>query len=387
MNVTLSCIGKFHHFDLARQLDQAGWLDTIYTSYPRWKLKGERLPQTKIDTYPWIQALYMSQGRWPVKSAALNRFLVRLAVEAHDAHVARVLRPCDAFVGLSGHNFKAGKRARALGARWVCDHGSSHIAYHDKILREEHARWGVPFEGVPVWDIDKQLSEYAACDVITIPSRFAERTFIEAGVPVAKLRRVAYGVDLSRFHPVARPEEGRFDVVFVGGVNVRKGIPYLIEAFRQFRHPRKSLKIIGGLDPAFAPWVQTVKDEGVEFLGALPQAQLKEHLSRSHVFVLPSVEEGLALVQAQAMACGCPLLCSENTGGGDLMTSGVEGFEVPIRDSKALADRMQQLADDPQLREQMSQAALARVKSIGGWDDYGRAYRQVLSELVGSSAG
>jgi glycosyltransferase involved in cell wall biosynthesis len=122
-------------------------------------------------------------------------------------------------------------------------------------------------------------------------------------------------------------------------------------------------------------------------MGALPQVKLKEHLSRSHLFVLPSVEEGLALVQAQAMACACPLLCSENTGGGDLITSGVEGFVVPIRDANAMADRMQQLADDPQQREKMSQAALFRVKSLGGWDDYGRAYKRVLNDLIGLSSG
>jgi glycosyltransferase involved in cell wall biosynthesis len=387
MKLTLSCIGKFHHFDLARQLDQSGWLDKIYTSYPRWKLKSERLPQIKIDTFPWFQSIYMSQGRWPVRSAGLSRLLARFAIKAHDSHVARMLRPCDAFVGLSGHNFMAGKRARALGARWVCDHGSSHISYHATILREEHARWGVPFLGVPDWDIDQHLAEYDACDAITISSRFAERTFLEAGVSPDKLRRVAYGVDLSRFYPVARPENGRFDVVFVGGVTVRKGIPYLIEAFRKLRHPRKSLKIIGGLDSAFAPWLQTVRVKGVEYMGALPQVKLKEHLSRSHLFVLPSVEEGLALVQAQAMACACPLLCSENTGGGDLITSGVEGFVVPIRDANAMADRMQQLVDDPQQREKMSQAALFRVKSLGGWDDYGRAYKRVLNDLIGLSSG
>ena len=240
MKITLSCIGKFHHFDLARQLDAAGWLDVIHTGYPRWKLRDERLSMEKIDTFPWLHTLYMSQGRWPVQSAAFGRLLSRWAARAHDAHVARVLRPCDAFVGLSGHNLKAGKRAQALGARWVCDRGSSHIVHQDLILREEHAKWGIPFEGVPEWAIEAELAEYAACDAITIPSRFAERTFIEAGVPATKLRRVAYGVDLSRFHPVARPEEGRFDVVFVGGVTLQKGIPYLIDAFRQFQHPRKS---------------------------------------------------------------------------------------------------------------------------------------------------
>ena len=68
-------------------------------------------------------------------------------------------------------------------------------------------------------------------------------------------------------------------------------------------------------------------------------------MSSSHVLVLPSVEEGLALVQAQAMACGCPLISSTNTGGEDLFSDGVEGFLVPIRSPEAIAERLQQLAD------------------------------------------
>ena len=73
-------------------------------------------------------------------------------------------------------------------------------------------------------------------------------------------------------------------------------------------------------------------------LGSIPQPELAALMSRSHVLALPSIEEGLALVQAQAMACGCPVVCSTNTGGEDLFTDGVEGFIVPIRDPIALAD-------------------------------------------------
>src|SRR6185312_304315 len=109
----------------------------------------------------------------------------------------------------------------------------------------------------------------------------------------------------------------------------------------------------------------------VEFIGVVKQDRLAELMSTSHLMVLPSLEEGLALVQGQALACGCPVLCSTNTGGEDLFTNGVEGFIVPIRDVAALAEKMQQIADDPALQQRMSEAALARVRDLGGWHQYG----------------
>lgn len=105
-------------------------------------------------------------------------------------------------------------------------------------------------------------------------------------------------------------------------------------------------------------------------------------MSRSHVLVLPSIEEGLALVQAQAMACGCPVLCSEATGGEDLFTDGQEGFIVPARDAAALTDRLQQLADDPALQAKMRAAALQRVQQIGGWSQYGDRWEALLTDLL-----
>jgi len=102
--------------------------------------------------------------------------------------------------------------------------------------------------------------------------------------------------------------------------------------------------------------------------------------------VLPSIEEGLALVQGQALACGCPVLSSTNTGGEDLFTDGIEGFIVPIRDPEALTARMQQLADDPALQSRMSEAALRRVRSLGGWSDYGDRWEALLKELVATES-
>ena len=120
----------------------------------------------------------------------------------------------------------------------------------------------------------------------------------------------------------------------------------------------------------------------VEYLGAIPQSRLIDLMNTCHVMVLPSIEEGLALVQGQALACGCPVIATTNTGAEDLFKDSVEGYIVPIRDVAALTDRMQRLADDPFLQQQMSSAALERVRHLGGWSDYGDRWEQLLSQLL-----
>ena len=83
------------------------------------------------------------------------------------------------------------------------------------------------------------------------------------------------------------------------------------------------------------------------------------------------------------MACECPVIATRATGAEDLFTDGVEGFIVPDRDTKALAARMQQLADDEELRTCMAAAARERVASVGGWNEYGCRWDDLLHEITG----
>jgi glycosyltransferase involved in cell wall biosynthesis len=213
----------------------------------------------------------------------------------------------------------------------------------------------------------------------------AARSFAEMGVPPDKVHVIPYGVRLENFQPTAEPSSGpnaTFDVLFAGAVGLRKGVPYLLEAFAHLRHPRKRLRIVGAIQEDIRAVLPKLPMENVEMLGTVPQSELAALMSRSHVLILPSIEEGLALVQAQAMACGCPVICSTNTGGEDLFTDGTEGFIVPIRDPTSLADRMQRLADDPNLQRSMREAALQRVRSIGGWKEYGDRWENLLETLL-----
>jgi len=141
--------------------------------------------------------------------------------------------------------------------------------------------------------------------------------------------------------------------------------------------------VVGSVMDDMRQLLAKLPTENVTFIGAIPQTDLARRMSRSHMLVLPSVEEGLALVQGQAMACGCPVIATIATGAEDLFSDGVEGFIVADRDVSAIAARMQQLADDPALQQRMSEASMQRVKTLGGWDTYGATWDTLLHNLTG----
>ncbi|MDE2401332.1 MAG: glycosyltransferase [Burkholderiales bacterium] len=384
MKIALSTIGTFHSFDLARELHARQSLAAIFTGYPRFKLKGQQLPQDKIRTWPWLQAPYMAMPRRHLLGDALIREWEWRSRVGLDAHVARHLPDCDVFVGLSGSALRSGQTARRRGAHYVCDRGSAHIRVQDTLLREESDRWGVPFKGVDPRMIEREEAEYAEADCITVPSSFSVRSFVDAGVPAQKVRLLPYGVNLNLFKPTGAPATNRFDVLYVGGMNLNKGIPYLLQAYQALQHPAKTLTFAGSVSPDF---IQAMRSHGlwpndIQLLGHVPQAKLKDLMSRSHAMVLASVQEGLALVQAQAMACGCVVIGTEHTGAQDLFADRKEGFIVPIRNSDAIASRLQLLADDGKLRAEMSRRALIRVQSAGGWRDYGSQAQAIYREIM-----
>ena len=379
MKVSQICVGRFHHFDLARQLSKRGLLERIFTGYPSWKIKDEGIPVDQLTSYPWVMAPYMGLVRWGKYRNIWQKDLSWLAHESLDRHVARHLPPSDWLIALSGSGLRSGGVAKSRGMHVVCDRGSSHIRFQNQILTDEYKIYGEQFTGVDPRMLHKEEAEYDRADFITVPSEFARRSFIEMGVPAEKVCKIPYGVDLRRFSKVGDPPESSFEVLFVGQISPRKGIKYLLEAFGRLKHPRKRLTIVGGTVPEALRYLQrNPPGEQVRFLGHQPQAQLKEIMSRSHAMVLPSIEEGLALVQAQAMACGCPVVATWNTGASDLFDDGRSGFIVQPRDVASIVDRLQQLADDDVLRRRMSESALAHISSLGGWDQYGDRFDELL---------
>ena len=384
MTVVQSTWGTFHQFELAKQFHERGMLECIFSTFPHFRLQREGLPKDKIQTFPWYETPLMLKWKFGFQNTRVDREWSWLNAKQFCAFVSKHLPACDVFIALSGAGLEPGSIAQSRGAKYICDRGSTHIRYVERLMHEEFRRWGQVFDGIDPRPAAKEEAEYALADAITVPSEFARRSFLEMGVSQEKMHKIPYGVNVQRFQKVADPAEDRFDVLFVGQVSFRKGVPYLLEGFSRLKHPKKHLKIVGAIQPEMNTFLREKQFEHVEFLGAVPQLQLKEIMSKSHVMVLPSVEDGLACVQAQAMACGCPLISSVNTGAEDLFENGKEGFIVPPRDSAAIAECLENIASDRNLRQSMSSAALERVKRIGGWQTYGEGYSALCKNITAS---
>jgi glycosyltransferase involved in cell wall biosynthesis len=148
-------------------------------------------------------------------------------------------------------------------------------------------------------------------------------------------------------------------VLLAGEIGFRKGAPYVLQAARSTK-ALAEFRWCGpvGILPAAAAQLR----EHVELRGIVPRQLMAEHYAWADVFLLPSICEGSAAVCYEALAAGVPVITTENAG--SVVRHGIEGFIVPIRDSRAIAERLEMLHRDPELLESMSGAALERARDF-----------------------
>ena len=386
MRVVLSTWGKSQMFNLARQMQRRDSLEAVLTTFSRYQLRREGIAPEKLIINSLLHFSLIVKWRLGLFHSKLDQGWLKLIDRNQQAFIARRMPDCDVVVGMSGAGLTAGRMVQRRGGKWICDRASAHLAYGDEIMAEEFARFGLPPQPTDPWLLEKELTEYAEADHIVVPSEFAFQSFVQKGFDPSKLSKMPFGSDLRTFEKVGEAEPGTFTVCYCGQIRFRKGIPYLLEAFRQVRHPKKRLLIIGGLKPEIREYLKTAPLEGVTFLGELPRSEIVKIFGRANVFAIASVEEGMAMVQTEAMACNLPVVATFNAGATDVIQDGVNGFVVPIRSPEVMADRLQTLADDPERARHMGENARRTVENFGGWDRYGDAYYALCQKLTGDVA-
>ena len=100
-------------------------------------------------------------------------------------------------------------------------------------------------------------------------------------------------------------------------------------------------------------------------VGTRPFSELYKIYSQASVFVLPTIEDGFGNVIVEAMACGVPVIATTNCGAADIITDGVDGFIIPIRDIRALRDKIIFLYENPEIREQIKAKTILSIDSHG----------------------
>jgi glycosyltransferase involved in cell wall biosynthesis len=331
------------------------------TEIPRAKIRAMGLPSRALrklatfDTSGWL---------WYFQSLIF------------DAWASRYLEPADLFHVWGNYGLRSLTLAKELGMVTVVKRASAHPLYRTRLLKEEYARWGVAFR-IPQAGLRRAIAEMEEADYVLIPSDFVRHSFLEESFPEDRLLQVPFGADTSRFHPADSQVDHPFRVLFVGQIGIRKGIPYLLEAWRQLGWRDAELWLVGRTETGFKS-VLTRWDglPGAKVVGYVPDPV--SLYQQADVFAFPTIEEGSALVTYEALACGLPVVTTPNAGA--VVRDGIEGFIVPIRDVDALADRLERLRADEQLRQEVGRATRKRVNEFT-WQGHGDTLAQMYKSV------
>ena len=259
-----------------------------------------------------------------------------------DHWIKKQLTPGDHILSSYGYANESFKWVRAHDGKTFLDGGNSHPDNFWNILEEEHRRWNSSHPPVARHHYERSMAMMEHVDYVLSPSSFVSRSFLARGFKPEQMLRNVYPVDLSCFSPApgSRPASRPLTLIATGSLSLRKGCPYMLEAFRIVRKkiPAARLLLTNAVQDSARPIMAKYQDLPIEWSPGLPHPQLAERLRGADIFLLPSLEDGFARTVTEALACGLPAIVTPNTGASDLILSGVNGEVVPIRDPQAIAD-------------------------------------------------
>ena len=203
-------------------------------------------------------------------------------------------------------------------------------------------------------------------------SSFIRQRLLEAGFPESRTHTHYIGVDCRNIRPRGHLEE-QLRILHVARLVEVKGTRYLLRAFARVARTHDAVRLlIIGDGPLRRPLRALAASLGVgdrvEFLGALPHAEVLSSMRKAAMLVLPGIrtatgrEEGLGMVLLEAAATGVPIIGSRVGGIPECIVDGKTGFLVPERDEETLARRMAELLEDPVRRHSMGAAGRALVE-------------------------
>jgi glycosyltransferase involved in cell wall biosynthesis len=253
-----------------------------------------------------------------------------------DAYAAARLPAAEHLIAFNGQALKQFAGARRAGYRSLTlVSANSHI--RQVARRHAEARRRYPLEGS--WTtrlVERNLAEYERAERIFVASRYIRESFLDEGFAAERL--VDFPLTPNPRYAARRPpaSSGRFEIVYVGSLAVHKGVPLLIDAVRRLTGADISLVLVGG-------WGTRGMRRFVEQACAADRRILVspgdplERLRSASVCVHPAFEDGFAYAPTEALACGVPLIVSEDTGMKELIEPGRNGLILPTGSVDALA--------------------------------------------------
>ena len=401
--VLVSHSGKQHAYRHALAVQSAGRLGAFATSsyfcpgrFPdrlaamssrmrRWleRRRLKEIDETKIHRR-WLLEAPELMARMLVGNGRVAESFVYKRDAAFDKWVAkRLVRQYPIYWGFQGSCRDSLKAAREAGSIAVAEFAIAHVSSAVRILSteaERHPEWAATISNYhfPDWYRERLEEEPLLADVCVAASSFTRQSLLEVGVPDTRILTLPLGADLTLFKPKPRRTDGVFRVLFVGGVGQRKGIKYLLDAYKSIAGPSTELVLCGPLPKELSPL--KLYDGLFEATGRVDQSEVIRQMYDADVLVLPSVFEGFGLVIVEAMATGMPVIASTHSCGPEVIRSGVDGFVLEPDDVEGIADRLQRLHDDRLLASQMGANAATRAAEFS-WVTHANNVKELLQQL------
>jgi glycosyltransferase involved in cell wall biosynthesis len=388
MGVILSCFARMGGvglsnvlFHTARASYRSGLLDKAICFGNRQSEIPDRHVRTirfqPIKVFSFLKARYY----YTLKRMTLDRRCASY-IERHG---------CTVFHGWTTSSVESLHAARKIGAKTIVERPSPYPTTWERLLREEHERWGIPFPADRGFRSLRRIDasyreekvapvEFDLADRVVVQSEFSANTFMEAGIPREKLFLLPRGVDLAAYSPLSRERSGPFRVIFIGSVCLRKGFLDLAHAWTKLGLPDAELWAVGSLHDEIASLLLPYRDHSaIRFFGHLNEGVI-DLLRQSDVFVLPTLVEGSAKTTYEAMASGLPVITTPHAG--SVVRDGKDGFIVPPRNPEALVERILYLYKNKEAARAMGQSARRQVENFS-WDAFEDRVAFLHRELSG----
>jgi glycosyltransferase involved in cell wall biosynthesis len=356
-NLKLLITGAYPHASARRALHLAR-LDST-RKFRRLLARGEAIPDNLVAGL-WVPEILHAAAM------AVRPYMMRpnhidaLTIPAVHAYATRAMQfiekmgPGDAQV----YHYRAGfglssvAVARARGMAILCDHSITHPALVDLMSECGGALPDLPIgrPRSPFWRT--VLSDIEQADLILVNSDFVKNGFLRLGCDPSRLRTIYWGIDNNFRSAIPRRTEHcnrprrTPRLMFAGSLEPRKGGADLMEALRAIRAYSWSIEIAGSVDRALAQRYRDVLgDHRVSLLGVMSRAELAQRMTQTDAFVFPSRAEGSARVVFEALACGCFVITTPNSG--SIVRDRVHGALVPPGNPQALADAIRHALAHP----------------------------------------
>jgi glycosyltransferase involved in cell wall biosynthesis len=294
---------------------------------------GQKVSISRINTIPLKRILSLTPLRWNLKAMTF------LELNLFDYFASKCVgdySPVYASQGAALNVFQEAKKRRlktTLIARTL------HVDLVWELHKEEAGILGYDYEWLGTALKNKILQEYSLADTIIVASKLTYQSFIDAGIDQGKLRYFPVGIDRNYFKRKNSKGDSTFRILYVGRLCPQKGIHYLIRAFKELGLPGAELLLFGSTATrAEKEWLDRLidKDKNIK----LSSGDSASAYEQSSLLVHPSLNDNTAQSVYEALAYGLPVVVTENTGAKEAIEEPSNGFVIPVRDVKAIKEKI-----------------------------------------------